>query len=528
MIPRMRTDKIKSIYIWQKLFRFVGSFVLRFSVLSSLLISPAGIFITDESPIPPLFTQVETIWHPVESNPTALQAADPNSWRYYTQSGDTLHAIARRFQVSPHHIYSPPQVGFDQLLDPGIILIIPRPMPLFQPIEKILPDSEVVYSLSAEGFDTQAYVANAAGFLGTNAEYMRSSGPTSAAEIIARVAVENSFNPRLLLALLDYQCECVLGPLREGIDPQFLMEFPDLQGRGLYRQMGWVVNQLSLGYYGWRRGLLTDLVLRDGSQVELPPNLNAGSAALAYLFSRLYSQEGWTRAVDPERGFAAHYRGMFPDAQESLAGPTPLYPPGLSQPELILPFEIDREWGFTSGPHKAWETEGAAAALDFAPSSAEYGCVPSNEWVVAMADGFIARSEHGAVVIDLDGDGFEGSGWALLYMHLENRGRVAAGTFVRRGDPIGHPSCEGGPADGTHVHIARKYNGEWIAAHGPLPFVMSEWQAQAGYRPFEGSLRRGNQTAIANPLSPASSFISQSAADVNKYLTTRHDMWWEE
>lgn len=449
-------------------------------------------------------------------------------WYYTTQSGDTLRTIARRFQVSPELIYSPPQAGFDQLLDPGLLLIVPRPDRGSDLAMFILPDSEVVYSPNVQGFDTPEYIAASGGYLSTNQEYMRSSGSTSAGEIVARVAQENSFNPRLLLALLEYQCGCISGPLKDGIDPQYLLGIADIQGRGLYRQLSWVVNQLSLGYYGWRQGLLTDLLFRDGSQAQLPPDLNAGSAALAYLFSRLYDPQEWKLAMDPGHGFAALYRSMFADLVDELDDPKPLFPPGLTQPELILPFQADREWSFTSGPHKAWETEGASAALDFAPSSAEFGCIRSDEWVLAMADGLVSRSAYGAVVIDLDGDGFEGTGWALLYMHLEGRHRVAEGTVVRQGDLIGHPSCEGGPADGTHVHIARKYNGEWINAGGPLPFMMSGWRSISGYRPFEGSLLRGNQTVVANPLTPASAFISQSAAEIGKYLTTGRDMWWEE
>jgi murein DD-endopeptidase MepM/ murein hydrolase activator NlpD len=132
------------------------------------------------------------------------------------------------------------------------------------------------------------------------------------------------------------------------------------------------------------------------------------------------------------------------------------------------------------------------------------------------------------VVLDLDGDGFEGTGWAVLYMHLESRQRVAEGTYLHQGDKIGHPSCEGGPADGTHVHIARKFNGEWIAADGPLPFVMSGWTAQAGFRPFEGSLTRGAQVVVANPLTPAEAFISLSTADLMWSVMISRNLWWEE
>jgi hypothetical protein len=52
---------------------------------------------------------------------------------------------------------------------------------------------------------------------------------------------------------------------------------------------------------------------------------------------------------------------------------------------------------------------------------------------------------------------------------------IAEGTLVEQGDALGHPSCEGGRSTGKHVHLARKYNGEWIAADGPIPFVLSGW-----------------------------------------------------
>ncbi len=447
---------------------------------------------------------------------------------YYTQSGDTLETIAARFQVHPEDIQIPFSVGKDQLLDPALRLVIPRDIPVPGDFKPILPDYEVVYSPAVRGFNTQDYVAQAGGYLSTHQEYMRSTGLTSGAEIVERVALENSFNPRLLLALLEYQCACVLGPIKEGVETDYLMGVNEPTRKGLYRQLGWVVNQLSLGYYGWRQGYLNDLVFIAGPAAHLTPSLNAGSVSIAYLFSRLYDRENWDRAVGPLGGFKNLYEEMFNDPTIDTKFEGFLFPPGLTQPALILPFQQDREWGYTSGPHYAWETEGALAALDFAPASEHFGCDQSDAWVVAVADGLVVRSEHGAVVLDLDGDGFEGSGWAVLYMHVEKRQRVTKGTYLRRGDKIGHPSCEGGPADGTHVHIARKYNGEWIAADGPLPFVLSGWVAQAGYRPFEGSLSRGDQVVVANPLSPAAAFISLTASDLSLNARISRDRWWEE
>jgi hypothetical protein len=59
------------------------------------------------------------------------------------------------------------------------------------------------------------------------------------------------------------------------------------------------------------------------------------------------------------------------------------------------------------------------------------------------------------------------------------------------------------------VHLARKYNGEWMAAAGPLPFVMDGWAPHAGFRPFEGTLTREGLIVIASPYTPAESFISR-------------------
>jgi len=60
------------------------------------------------------------------------------------------------------------------------------------------------------------------------------------------------------------------------------------------------------------------------------------------------------------------------------------------------------------------------------------------------------------------------------------------------GDPVGHPSCEGGASTGTHIHIARKYNGEWIAADGVIPFNLEGWTAVNGDAAYRGTLIRNN------------------------------------
>ncbi|MHB8933285.1 MAG: M23 family metallopeptidase, partial [Bellilinea sp.] len=168
----------------------------------------------------------------------------------------------------------------------------------------------------------------------------------------------------------------------------------------------------------------------------------------------------------------------------------PLVPDGITQPEMQLPFEVGKIWSFTGGPHAGWGDGSAWAAIDFAPPGGGYGCVLSDEWVTAVADGVIIRSELGVVIQDLDGDGLEQTGWTVLYLHIDSSERIPAGSVVKAGDRIGYPSCEGGVSNGTHVHLARRYNGEWISADGTLPFVLDGWVSQGTGVEYNGTLNR--------------------------------------
>jgi murein DD-endopeptidase MepM/ murein hydrolase activator NlpD len=123
--------------------------------------------------------------------------------------------------------------------------------------------------------------------------------------------------------------------------------------------------------------------------------------------------------------------------------------------------------------------------------------VQSDAWTVAVADGLILRADNGAVVQDLDNDGIEQTGWTVLYMHIESRGRVRPGTLLKAGDRIGHPSCEGGVSTGTHVHLARRYNGEWIPADQSVPFVLDGWVSQGLGREYDGILVKNDRTVEA-------------------------------
>jgi LasA protease len=440
------------------------------------------------TPIPPSPT-------PLFKTPTLSSDPAPVSL-YYTQAGDTLLNLAVRFGVAEDEITSPDPFPDKGLINPNQLMIIPNRLKSIGPSPLLLPDSEIVFSPSTIGFNVDAYIREAGGYLSTN-QLNLGNGWSSNAQVIQRVAVENSINPRLLLALLEYQGNWVHG--QPGAQSDYPLGYINIRHKGLYGQLNWAVQQLSIGYYGWRAGLVTELTFRGSNEpLRMAPELNAGSAALQYLFAQLYPQDRWGEALYGPDSFVEVHTRMFGDPWLRSQTVEPLYPTNLTQPVLELPFLAGKTWAYTGGPHSAWGRDGALAALDFAPSAVQGGCVESQEWVTASASGLVTRAGDGVVVLDLDADGHEQTGWVILYLHVATKGRVAVGSMLNVNDRIGFPSCEGGRSTGTHVHIARKYNGEWILADGPIPFVLSGWVAGAGSEPYKGTLTKGDVTAVAD------------------------------
>jgi hypothetical protein len=154
-------------------------------------------------------------------------------------------------------------------------------------------------------------------------------------------------------------------------------------------------------------------------------------------------------------------------------------------------------WYYTGGPHGGWNDGSAWAAVDFVPDEGYLGCQPASTWARAAAPGLVIYSQDGEVMVDLDADDHEETGWVLFYLHVADEGRAPVGTRVKQGDPIGHPSCEGGFSESTHLHFARKFNGEWLAAGGPLPLVLSGWEFHSSGAQYDGTATRNGEERTA-------------------------------
>lgn len=412
---------------------------------------------------------------------------------YVAQTGDTLPALAAHFNTTVDEIHAANSII------PKDATTMPAGFPMKIPIYyqtlwgssyQIIPDNLFINGPSSIAFNTTDFVSKHPGWLKNYTEYAAGAS-RSGANIVDYVATNFSVSPQLLLALLEYQAGALTNPQMPPTD--YALEYQDIGHKGVYLQLVHAANVLNNGYYGWRTGTLEGFDLLDESLERPDPWQNAGSVGLRYYFSRFLQPDEYQVATESP-GLAQTWKSLFGDP---WLNPESHIPGSLKQPAFLLPFPQGQTWAYTGGPHTGWGQGEPLAAIDFAPGAMTSGCVPTTEYATAVADGIISRVGDGIAVLDLDGDGNERTGWTILYLHIAAEGRVPLYARVKAGDPIGHPSCEGGEATGTHEHLARKYNGEWIPADGPLAMNFEGWVVHNGSEEYLGTLNKFSSTITA-------------------------------
>ena len=93
---------------------------------------------------------------------------------------------------------------------------------------------------------------------------------------------------------------------------KYMLGFRRVNYESPYLQLIIAANTLNNGYYNWRAGRLTELELLDETLFRPDPWQNAGSVALQYYFSRLYSGDTYFASIGPE-GPARVYQTFFGD-----------------------------------------------------------------------------------------------------------------------------------------------------------------------------------------------------------------------
>ncbi len=412
-----------------------------------------------------------------------IPTGTPNS--YTVAAGDTLSSIADRVGVPVEDLMQVNGIIDPNMLSIGQVLLLPTQVDLVVPYQRILPDSELILSPAYQDYDVAAFIQSQDGFLATYVEEVEGQQRTGT-EIVRMVALRYSIGYRPLLAMLEYQSGWVTH--KEPAERSYPLGERTPSRAGLFFQLSWAANRLNEGFYNQFTKRNPEVRFQDGTRALLNSDTNPGSTAIQNVFAVLNAPDAWSVAL-AETGFYGTYLKLFGDP---WARQVPLLSADVQQPTLALPWSKEQTWYLTGGPHGGWGDYSGWAAIDFVPPD-NTGCQASDYWTTAVANGKIIRSDYGEVVLDLDGDDFVGTGWTILYMHVNNAGRVGEGTEVKIGDVIGRPSCEGGVSDAAHLHIARRYNGIWIDADGGMPFIMAGWQAQKAQVTYEGFLVRGNE-----------------------------------
>ena len=212
----------------------------------------------------------------------SLPALRTSAQTYTVQANDTLAAIARRFGVTLEMIVNENALDNPDMLTVGQTLQIPPPLPGNRaPDFKLIPDSELVNGPYNAKVDLPAYIQRMGGYLAGYSQDVDGEIMTGT-EVVTFVARNYSVNPRLLLAILEYQSGWLTRPAEQITEFDFPIGIRDDWRSGLYYQLAWAANTLNRGYYLWRVNGLAGYTTTDAVLVPASPRINAGTAAVSY------------------------------------------------------------------------------------------------------------------------------------------------------------------------------------------------------------------------------------------------------
>ena len=106
-------------------------------------------------------------------------------------------------------------------------------------------------------------------------------------------------------------------------------------------------------------------------------------------------------------------------------------PGSLNQPDFILPLAREPFGHIRRSTYWLGHAQTLGSGR-FCPSEQDPGLFETEQFAVAVADGVVARIDPGTVMLDLDGDGDERTGWVILYLHVAEEGRVKLGDLVKK------------------------------------------------------------------------------------------------
>ena len=360
---------------------------------------------------------------------------------------------------------------------------LPAPLPSLEPLAPSLagPPSDPLFHPARLSYAPDFADAQIQTFLDEQpsplkeARFQVGSRTQSFAAVLTSLSSLYSFNPQVLLALIESQSGLLSAAQPTADQVGWALNFQGDGGgrRGLYAQLRWgsLTMRQALRDYALAVGRpLPALKFADGSEQEVAPTTNLSRYVLARMVAPTTTPSGLAGRLDR---FLAVYIRLFGDPRIA-----PLGWPGLAQPFLSRPmaqpmpitsfFDHDTPFLQQNGSLLTfWGRNEADSAFAYDGHTGwDYAMAPPDQ-VLAAAAGrviFAGNSDDGcatparAVIID------HGNGYRTLSWHLSSI-EVEAGQLVQQGAVIG-VAGESGCATGPHLHFQVQYLGRDVDPYG--------------------------------------------------------------
>jgi len=359
--------------------------------------------------------------------------------------------------ASPPPTPSPTPVGYGRFSSPP-----PTPVP--QALPALLDDGRLFYEPGWGSIEVREYLQTRAGTLADTTLWV---GDTEMLlpDIIAGKCLLYGLNPKVVLALLEFQSGLVDAPDPSPDALAWAMGRRQWEDQGLEPQIDWAVRELFRATRDFP--LARDLILSDGSTIPIPVGTNLGSYALMRVVALAGDASDLERLLSPgSSSFVAIYRRLFAeDPREPLSGlPAPADRPFLAQPYEGI-FEVtsifDHHGPFLSEDGSLISFLGQeASGLPYDGHDGWDYALDAGVPILAAADGTVAWAGNSndrcatiarGVILD------HGNGYQTLYWHLDTI-EVAVGERVRQGERLGAAGATG-CADGPHLHFGVHFLG---------------------------------------------------------------------
>jgi len=328
----------------------------------------------------------------------------------------------------------------------------------------LLDDARLFYEPGWGTREVQRFLETRPGTLATRSIWVGDE-EVSVAHVIAGKGLLYGINPKVLLALLEWESGLVDDPAPAPVSLDWAMGYRNERYLGLEAQIDWAVRELfraTRDYPGAR-----DLILSDGRTVALPAGCNMGSYAVLRAVALTGDEVTLARVQSsgPD-SFVQVYLDLF---GEDARLPWKEQPRLAGRPFLTQPYEgtyevtalFDHHYPFLSEDgHLVTHLGDEAPTLPYDGHDGWDYALDVGVPVLAAAEGTVAwagNSNDGCSTIAQGVILDHGNHYQTIYWHL-SRVDVSAGQTVTRGQVLGLAGASG-CADGPHLHFGVHFLG---------------------------------------------------------------------